>query len=444
MALASPFPIVIKKLINIPERRYWIDSNYYSYVSKIPKIVENCDLHFYATDTVHRGWNQDDLIDEYCEAISTLQPGVIITHSMASLIVGAGVALQRGGCKLIGKRVGKNEQDTKVTWISSQGVYKGTKVAVTLKTLCETAYSKWNIFKPGNIYRSFVKDKLTQVEYCKDGAARPAHLSLLPDFYYSNGNGQIIYLNCGTHENKNGASSPDGGVSCMSTVAKLYVAAGLCGISSTPVIEVASPLEEDKQMKNLEDVEKRLDVWGSDQDTQFEKDDKGNLQTITGNDAMVNFDSCCADDRILFHGLKITKQKHKKTKTTLPRDWSFFAAAVHHSAGRCRGADNIDDVTKQPCTWMANMISKYRLLKGLVGSRTSQFESFKFPNNFKQTLDVPIQQPLPLLAQAQISAPGDLIQIYQGLNSHNHRAPDAQFMMPLLAFDQTIDDLATK
>jgi len=82
------------------------------------------------TNTRQRGWTDKDLPTQYCAAIQTKNPDIVVTHSMAGLIIAAGIKANLPGCNKIGTT------KDKILWIASAAPFAGTIAADHAGTLC--------------------------------------------------------------------------------------------------------------------------------------------------------------------------------------------------------------------------------------------------------------------------------------------------------------------
>lgn len=93
-----------------------------------PRAVKTtgCEPVFFLTDTTTRGWDDEDLVREYCDAIEKVRPRVVFTHSMGNLVVAHGIHRKISGCKRIAEAKEKELAEGRVAWLSSQGPLRGS------------------------------------------------------------------------------------------------------------------------------------------------------------------------------------------------------------------------------------------------------------------------------------------------------------------------------
>ena len=104
-----------------------------------------CEPQFFHFNTTNRAWDDPGLVGDMCGALHNAMTGgsggaaprdvVLITHSMANLVIAQGIVKQRDGCKDFAT-AGAPLSHGKVAWVSSQPPLYGTPVGNTCVNLC--------------------------------------------------------------------------------------------------------------------------------------------------------------------------------------------------------------------------------------------------------------------------------------------------------------------
>jgi hypothetical protein len=136
--------------------QHWVPTDivdeFYDYWGSIEKYTPQCKTRrFIRSDTRGRGWDNHELQKEYCNLIMHT-PGkvVVFAHSMANLIIAAGV--KNGYCNMVSSRI---------SWYDLSGPIDGSKAANVLIDICRKVSEGYK----DKVYKYIAKNG----HYCKPG-----------------------------------------------------------------------------------------------------------------------------------------------------------------------------------------------------------------------------------------------------------------------------------
>jgi len=295
-------------------KRYW------SVESELDGI---CDVRFYVSDTIQRGWDNEQLQAEYCAAIQTFNPHVIVTHSMGNMIVAAGFAKRIQGCY---DRISKNAAPNKAIWLSVQAPWTGSPLAKVAVDSCSKKKAK-----PANLWNRFKKWIVTKIQKC---GSSPATTTLAPA-YKSRGSIQLGDLK---------------------GIAASMISGQMCGIDNNPLATGEWLKSRSLSLWLSGDLGSLIGLiqWGLDKVT-------STTPEIHGNDGAVAFHDCDLQQ----HGIRYGFDYHDP----------FYAAMVSHEDGTCAIKDDPrHGLAKQPCSWYATRIQSVRQQLQLPTQRSAAVE----------------------------------------------------------------------
>ena len=336
------------------------------------------------TDTEQRGWTDKGLQAEFCAAIDTFNPHVVVTHSMGNLIIAAGVRNKVGACTRIGTEEGQ------IKWLSSQAPWMGSPMVTSTKAACAPTTAKKGVLgkivaaaeKALDVTRNIIRS----VHPC---GKEKASLSLDPAL-------------------KPAAGCPTFAQLRETAAAKL--SGSICGLDADPLTPKQLLSFNGAGLWALQALGTQLGIvnWGKDSKTALPPS-----TTLSGNDGLVPWSSCNIPG---------------KAWTASPGS-AFYTAAVSHQDGTCFTPDQSRlGAAKQPCNWYQRQVGRVRTARGFAAKSPNveavaklaayaPFGQFTYPKSF---LQLQMQADAVAEVEAEAEAEGEL-----SAHSHLEAAADA-------------------
>lgn len=309
------------------------------------------------TDTTTRGWDDMDLVREYCDAIEKVRPRVVVTHSMGNLVLAHGIHRKVSGCARIAEASEKELGGGRVAWLSSEGPLRGAPSGDFCMSVCSDpegmrkriqndtsspVRAVLDMLKLPRLLRALARP-VCHCERDEKGKSKPARCieSVQTVFVAKDTGGLQLACPPGVYRTQVRVGSPkqvlrrtSEGVQAWGKDDKCVTT--LCGLAPTSIaksgIALLMPLASAL-------INRFTAGWGIDATVQHKK------QEYTGTDGFVQFESCRGDHpRNDFHNRNPLS--------------ALYAFKGSHADGCFRYGDaTIDpELNQMPMTWLLHQI----------------------------------------------------------------------------------------
>lgn len=205
---------------DVTDNGYFDVNKFKDYWGDIHEYTTECASHrFIHYDSRTNGWDEEQLHINFCNFAATngvIRNKVIFSHSMGNLVIAA--ALHQKKCTL---------DKTTSRWYSVQGPWRGSKVANTLVSYCDST------FLPSKPIRAILK----YLNYCSNNKANQAYKTLTT-----------------TYNSPSGISHDD-----LVDVGKRNVDGVMCGLSAGGLVKDITNSAMLKMIQSISDLEKPND-----------------------------------------------------------------------------------------------------------------------------------------------------------------------------------------
>jgi ferredoxin len=340
-------------------KRYWGN------VADTVRAETSCEPVFLVTDTMKRGWDDPSIVNEYCNAISDVGASIVVTHSMAGIVVANGIHNGVAGCARVAERGGPYLQDS-VVWLDTQTPFRGSVGCDLCVDVCSQKISLEDAVKKANsvagalnlfgkVGEKAINNLMRVFCNCRPGKDEVrANIRSMSTKYVSQ-KSKGLQLSCPPGqfrvlksmpsaaarkaEQRSAVAAAEAGGSCktVSSVAYKYVHGLLCGTSPLS-LKVLTPSHFFAITSAV--THSMTAGWGVDGST-------SSKAPFRGNDGAVGFESCRAD---------FTRDEFQSKN---PGHY-LYAFRGHHKDGAFRSGDASVDPEKdqQPVRWLIAQIKK--------------------------------------------------------------------------------------
>jgi len=300
----------------------------FNYWGTVPKYIPStlCDNYFYTTESIIRGWDDVTIQQEFCLAIKVVNPDVVFTHSMANIVVAAGIGNEHPGCDLI------SQAGSTVNWYGIAGPLAGAESADLVVKLCSLGIHMEGVANFANdvVWKMNTESPqpkeinfFAQLKYCQ-----PSYRTLKRDYVSA---GSYVQLSCPLYSHPHNCIT-------VRDIASELMKGSLCGFDPAQS-QFLNGLRDTFDGLGLE-----LSSIAVEATLKWQNGDGRLNSPFSGNDGFVGVSSC-----------RIGKQDTNpySTSSTSP----FYAFDGNHRDASCFVSD-YKTKNKQPCTWMANMVRR--------------------------------------------------------------------------------------
>lgn len=321
------------------------------YWGETAKLVgDQCEPYFFWTETTVSGWDKLYLENEYCGVIESLFPAAIFTHSMANLVVSAGLINKIPGCELVG-RFG-----TDVRWNGLQGPLQGaTPTGLGVQT-CPT------------ISKSSLLLRLVDGRCDEKTGTLPSGYGSMVLGYVSTEPGNTAQLSCKHLKAAAKPQAPKAGTGplqptlpaaadakawapdrCLplAWMATAWMDSSLCGLDPGSTVELGKGSGHVIKKKLTGYALKLLAKLTNDIKPEDADFSEAHMRyPVTGNDGMVGASSCMLYNTL---GQRVAYGTDPLNK--------YYAFKGNHADGTCRFSDHPSDRTRQSCAWIVGRVA---------------------------------------------------------------------------------------